>query len=103
MFDSGSSTGEIIGHSKVRDPTLYVIKLDHPPVGLQLKAVNAVSIRHQRPFRAVTASDDATMVFYHGMISTFFPAALSVKYHLRDPLQIQYSKIVRHFGPIALR
>ncbi|KAH9074141.1 WD40 repeat-like protein [Lactarius deliciosus] len=37
MFDSGSSTGEIIGHSKV---------------------VNAVAIRRQRPFRAATAGDD---------------------------------------------
>lgn len=45
MFDSGSSTGDIIGHSKT---------------------VNAVSIRRQRPFRAVTASDDSTIGFHHG-------------------------------------
>lgn len=45
MFDTGSSTGDIIGHSKT---------------------VNAVSIRHQRPFRATTASDDATIAFHHG-------------------------------------
>lgn len=45
MMDSGSSTGEIIGHSKV---------------------INAVSIRHQRPFRAATAADDATIVFHQG-------------------------------------
>jgi hypothetical protein len=45
MFDTGSSTGDIIGHSK---------------------NVNAVSIRHQRPFRAATASDDVTIVFHHG-------------------------------------
>ncbi|KAF7325637.1 WD40 repeat-like protein [Mycena kentingensis (nom. inval.)] len=45
MFDTGSSTGEIGGHSK---------------------AVNAVSIRHQRPFRAATSGDDNLIVFHHG-------------------------------------
>lgn len=45
MFDTGSSTGDIIGHSKT---------------------INAVSIRRQRPFRAATASDDATIAFHHG-------------------------------------
>lgn len=46
MFDSGSSTGEISGHTKV---------------------VNAVSIRQQRPFKAATASDDTTIVFHTGV------------------------------------
>ncbi|ORZ01469.1 WD40-repeat-containing domain protein [Syncephalastrum racemosum] len=45
-FDTLSSTGEITGHSKV---------------------INSVSIRKQRPFRAVTASDDMTVAFYHGV------------------------------------
>nr|CAG8530113.1 13026_t:CDS:10 [Entrophospora candida] len=45
LFDTGSSTGEVGGHSKV---------------------VNTVSIRQQRPFRAATGSDDYTVVFYHG-------------------------------------
>jgi len=45
MFDTGSSTGDIIGHSKT---------------------VNAVSVRRQRPFRAATASDDVTIGFHHG-------------------------------------
>lgn len=44
--DSGNSTGEIGGHSK---------------------PINAVAIRHQRPFRAVTASDDYTLVFHTGV------------------------------------
>ena len=44
-FDTGSSVGEISGHSKV---------------------INAVAIRHQRPFRAVTAGDDLHLVFYTG-------------------------------------
>lgn len=37
MFDSGTSVGEISGHSKT---------------------VNSVDIKPNRPFRAVTASDD---------------------------------------------
>ena len=45
MFDTGSSAGHIIGHSKI---------------------LNAVSIRRQRPFRAATGSDDLTIGFYHG-------------------------------------
>lgn len=44
--DSGNSTGEISGHSK---------------------SVNAVAIRHQRPFRAATAGDDGLVVFSTGV------------------------------------
>lgn len=43
--DSGNSVGEIIGHSK---------------------AVNAVAMKPQRPFRAATVGDDGNVVFYHG-------------------------------------
>jgi WD repeat-containing protein 1 (actin-interacting protein 1) len=50
MVDTGSAAGEIGGHSKI---------------------VNAVDIRHQRPFRAVTASDDTSIVFSHGKIHDF--------------------------------
>lgn len=45
-MDTLSSVGEITGHSKV---------------------INTVAIRQERPFRAVTASDDMTVVFYHGV------------------------------------
>ncbi|KAJ2958502.1 hypothetical protein NQZ79_g5910 [Umbelopsis isabellina] len=45
-LDTLSSVGEITGHSKV---------------------INSVAIRQERPFRAVTASDDMTVVFYHGV------------------------------------
>ncbi|KAJ1978754.1 WD40 repeat-like protein [Dimargaris xerosporica] len=46
LFDSGNSVGQVSGHSKV---------------------VNACAMRPSgRPFRAVTASDDGTVVFYHG-------------------------------------
>jgi WD40 repeat protein len=44
-FDSGSSVGEVTGHSR---------------------QINAVAIRKERPFRAVTAGDDNNLVFYHG-------------------------------------
>jgi len=44
-FDTGNSVGEVTGQSSV---------------------INSVSIRQQRPFRAATASDDQTLVFYHG-------------------------------------
>ncbi|KAJ2098334.1 WD40 repeat-like protein [Coemansia sp. S100] len=44
-YDSGNSLGTVEGHSKV---------------------INACSMRQQRPFRAVTCSDDGTCVFYHG-------------------------------------
>jgi hypothetical protein len=68
MFDSGSSAGEISGHSKVRSNktttvVVYII--------FTSQVVNAVAIRHQRPFRAATASDDATIVFYHGVFLYF--------------------------------
>ncbi|KAF1809335.1 WD40 repeat-like protein [Eremomyces bilateralis CBS 781.70] len=43
--DSGNSVGEISGHSS---------------------SINSVSIRQQRPLRAMTGSDDTNLVFYHG-------------------------------------
>ncbi len=45
LWDTGSSCGEIIGHSK---------------------AVNSITMRPGRPMRAVTASDDFSVNFYHG-------------------------------------
>lgn len=44
-MDTGTSTGEVAGHSKI---------------------INAVSIRQSRPYRAVTAADDSTIVFHQG-------------------------------------
>lgn len=44
-YDSGNSVGEIIGHSS---------------------PINSVAIRPVRPYRAATASDDRTIVFYNG-------------------------------------
>ena len=46
QFDSGSSAGEIVGHAK---------------------SLNAVAIRHQRPFRAATAGDDGLVILHSGI------------------------------------
>lgn len=45
MYDTGTSVGEINGHSK---------------------AVNSCSIRPCRPFKIVTCSDDSQVNFYSG-------------------------------------
>ena len=44
-FDTGNSVGEISGHSS---------------------PINSVAIRPVRPYRAATASDDRSLIFYHG-------------------------------------
>lgn len=46
VMDSGSSCGEVTGHSKV---------------------LNALGIKSTRPFKAVTAGDDGSIVFYNGV------------------------------------
>jgi WD40 repeat protein len=46
LIDSASSCGEVTGHSKV---------------------TNTIAIKTTRPYRAVTAGDDGTLVFYNGV------------------------------------
>ncbi|UZJ56395.1 hypothetical protein CBS101457_005715 [Exobasidium rhododendri] len=46
LLDSGSSCGEVTGHSKV---------------------TNAIAMKVTRPYRAVTAGDDGNIVFYNGV------------------------------------
>ncbi|WFD36493.1 WD40 repeat-like protein [Malassezia cuniculi] len=46
LVDTGASTGEISGHSK---------------------PINAVAVRAQRPFRAVTVGDDTNVTFFTGV------------------------------------
>ncbi|KAH7100572.1 WD40 repeat-like protein [Auriculariales sp. MPI-PUGE-AT-0066] len=67
MADSGTSTGEIGGHSK---------------------AVNAVSIRAQRPFRAATADDSGTIVFHTGVP---FKYQKTITTHTRFVQDVQYA------------
>ncbi|KAG1442876.1 hypothetical protein G6F56_010882 [Rhizopus delemar] len=66
-FDTLSSVGEVTGHSKV---------------------INSVSIRHQRPFRAVTASDDLTVAFFHGVP---FKYVKSIHDHTRFVHSVEFS------------
>ena len=88
MMDSGTSTGEITAHAKV-----YGIPFTTYHKGSQeiVQPINAVSIRHQRPFRAATAGDDGLIVFHQGTVKTkrmggqtsessFFPSGVPFKY-----------------------
>ncbi|CEL57969.1 putative WD repeat-containing protein C9G1,05 OS=Schizosaccharomyces pombe (strain 972 / ATCC 24843) GN=SPAC9G1.05 PE=3 SV=1 [Rhizoctonia solani AG-1 IB] len=65
--ESSNSVGDITGHSKV---------------------LNATSIRHKRPFRAVTAGDDSTIVFYTGVP---FKYSSSISTHTRFVQDVQFS------------
>ncbi|TIB81385.1 WD40 repeat-like protein [Wallemia mellicola] len=69
MMDSGTNCGEITGHSK-RQPG------------------NAVAVRNKRPFRAVTASDDSTLVFYHG---TPYKFVKTIKKHTKFVQDVRFS------------
>jgi len=66
-FDTGNSAGEILGHSK---------------------PINAVSIRHQRPFRAATASDDTQLAFFEG---TPYKYIKTIKTHTRFVQDVRYA------------
>lgn len=45
LWDSGSSVGEIVGHSKI---------------------INSVDIKQTRPYRLVTGGDDTSCAFFEG-------------------------------------
>ena len=83
LMDTGTSTGEIIGHSKV-GPAIQLWNSDSLLMNLFFQAINAVSIRHQRPFRAATASDDSMIIFYTGApykyekVSLYSPTSFSL-------------------------
>ena len=67
LVDTGSSVGELNGHSK---------------------PVNAVAVRAQRPFRAVTGADDATVLFYTGVP---FRYARTLSHHTRFVHDVAYA------------
>ncbi|KAG0359222.1 WD40 repeat-like protein, partial [Gamsiella multidivaricata] len=67
IADSGSSCGEIMGHSKT---------------------VNTVAIRQMRPFRAVTGGDDNTLVFSNGVP---FVYNKSIQDHTRFVQEVKFS------------
>lgn len=77
MFDSGSSVGEISGHSK---------------------AITACSMRPCRPARAVTCSDDFTVNFYHGAPYKF---ALSITDHSRFVHDVKFSPSGQFFASVG--
>ncbi|KAI0036110.1 WD40 repeat-like protein [Vararia minispora EC-137] len=77
MFDTGTSTGEIIGHSK---------------------AINAVSIRHQRPFRAATAADDNLIVFHQGAPYKYVK---TISTHTKFVQDVRYSATGDHFASVG--
>lgn len=77
MFDTGSSTGEITGHSKV---------------------INAVSIRHQRPFRAATAGDDNLIIFHQGAPYRYDK---TIKTHTKFALDVRYAPSGDHFASVG--
>ncbi|KAG8453506.1 hypothetical protein GDO86_000219 [Hymenochirus boettgeri] len=67
LWDSGSSVGEITGHSKV---------------------INSVDIKQTRPYRLVTGSDDNNCIFYEGPPFKF---KFSMNDHTRFVNCIRYS------------
>jgi len=77
MVDTGSSTGEIMGHSK---------------------AINAVAIRHQRPFRAATAGEDASIIFHQGVP---FKYDKTIKTHTKYVQDIKYAPSGDHFASVG--
>ncbi|KAI0266522.1 WD40 repeat-like protein [Gloeopeniophorella convolvens] len=77
MFDTGTSTGDISGHSK---------------------AINGVAIRHQRPFRAATAGDDNAIVFHQGVP---FKYDKTIKTHTKFVQDVQYALTGNHFASVG--
>ncbi|KAI9438566.1 WD40 repeat-like protein [Lactarius indigo] len=79
MFDSGSSTGEILGH-------------------FQGAVVNAVAIRRQRPFRAATAGDDNLIVFHQGVPYRYDK---TIKTHTKFVQDVRYAPSGDHFASVG--
>ncbi len=77
LVDTGSSVGEITGHGK---------------------SINSVSIRPVRPIRAVTASDDFSINFYHGVPFKF---QKSINDHTRFVYDVRYSPDGSHFVSVG--
>ncbi|KAF9226006.1 WD40 repeat-like protein [Gyrodon lividus] len=73
MRSTGTSTGEITGHSKV---------------------INAVSIRTKRPYRAVTAGDDGLINFHQGPP---FKYVKTIREHTKFVQDVQFSPNGDHF------
>ncbi|KAG6377576.1 WD40-repeat-containing domain protein [Boletus reticuloceps] len=77
LRNTGASTGEITGHSKV---------------------INAVSIRPNRPYRAVTADDDALINFHQG---TPFKYVKTIREHTKFVQDVKYAPNGNHFVSVG--
>ncbi|KIM91564.1 hypothetical protein PILCRDRAFT_810844 [Piloderma croceum F 1598] len=77
LMDTGASTGEITGHNKV---------------------INAVSIRHQRPYRAATAADDALIIFHQGAPYKY---ERMIKTHSKFVQDVRYASSGDHFASVG--
>ncbi|KAJ7269722.1 WD40-repeat-containing domain protein [Mycena rebaudengoi] len=77
MMDTGSSTGEISGHSK---------------------AINAVAIRHQRPYRAATAADDGLIIFHQGAPYKYDK---TIRTHTKFVQDVRYAPSGDHFASVG--
>ncbi|CAO1635314.1 unnamed protein product [Parajaminaea phylloscopi] len=77
FMETGSSCGEVSGHAKV---------------------VNSVALKPNRPFRAVTGSDDAKLVFYTGVP---FKYSSTVTDHTRFVQGVAYSPDGSHFASVG--
>lgn len=77
MIDSGSSCGEVTGHSKV---------------------TNTIAMKTTRPFRAVTAGDDGNLVFYNGVP---FKYSKSISTHKSFVQCVAYSPSGSHFVSVG--
>ncbi|KAK2461222.1 hypothetical protein APHAL10511_006749 [Amanita phalloides] len=67
LMETGSSVGEIIGHTK---------------------PINAVSIRTDRPFRAATGGDDGQVLFFHGVPYKY---EKTIKTHTKFVQDVRYA------------
>lgn len=77
LVDSGSSCGEVTGHSKV---------------------TNTIAMKTTRPFRAVTAGDDGNIVFYNGVP---FKYAKSISTHKSFVQCVSYAPNGSHFVSVG--
>ena len=76
-MDSGSSCGEIAGHAK---------------------AITALAVRHQRPFRAISGSDDNSVVM-HSAVPFKYDKMIST--HTRFVRDVAYSPNGEMFASVA--
>ena len=60
-----------------------------------LQVINAVSIRHQRPFRAATGGDDTTIVFHQGENAVWYHCFVMLRIFRETGAPYKYVKVER--------